>query len=164
MKSLFAGVVLCLDFVVGLFLVFFFPLLWISLGLVERRGNDTPTKRDVVKRLLKLKRKWQFSARIKSVLIFCRTRFKKLHLAKSEQLLENSANYKHFYFLFFPFPSFFFCLGFIFLVFWFFLVTVVYHQKILLLVNRFNYSLQRICQPLSGLFQNLAVGKSLLFR
>lgn len=120
MKSLFAGVVLCLDFVVGLFLVFFFPLLWISLGLVERRGNDTPTKRDVVKRLLKLKRKWQFSARIKSVLIFCRTRFKKLHLAKSEQLLENSANYKHFYFLFFPFPSFFFCLGFIFLVFWVF--------------------------------------------
>lgn len=57
MKSLFAGIVLCLDFVVGLFLVFFFPLLWISLGLVERRGNDTPTKRDVVKRLLKLKRK-----------------------------------------------------------------------------------------------------------
>lgn len=52
MQSLSAGVGWHLDFVVGLRLLFLISLLWICLGLVERRGGDTPTKRGVIKKLL----------------------------------------------------------------------------------------------------------------
>lgn len=44
------------------------------------------------------------------MLIFCRTNFKKLDLAKSEQLRRNSANYQGFYFLFLLPSDFFVCL------------------------------------------------------
>lgn len=49
MKSLFAGVVFGFCCCGVCFCGFFsFPsLLWFSLDLVERRGNDKPTKRDV---------------------------------------------------------------------------------------------------------------------